>query len=83
MVNEGVVLKSLPLEIGGIMTGGDIDETNNTLKEMIDISYNVLLVNPKIDPFMTLAFMALPVIPKLKLTDVGLFDVEEFKFIQI
>ena len=83
LVNEGVVLKSLPLEIGGIMTGGDIDETNNTLKEMIDISYNVLLVNPKIDPFMTLAFMALPVIPKLKLTDVGLFDVEEFKFIQI
>lgn len=83
LVNEGVVLKSLPLEIGGIMTGGDIDETNNTLKEMIDISYNVLNVNPKIDPFMTLAFMALPVIPKLKLTDVGLFDVEEFKFIQI
>jgi adenine deaminase len=83
LVNDGIVLKSLPLEIAGIMTGGDIDETNNTLKEMISIAYNVLNVNPKIDPFMTLAFMALPVIPKLKLTDVGLFDVEEFKFIQI
>lgn len=83
VVSNDSILKSLPLEIGGIMTGGDIGKTNNTLKEMINISYNVLNVNPKIDPFMTLAFMALPVIPKLKLTDVGLFDVEEFKFIQI
>lgn len=83
IVSNGSVLKSLPLEIGGIMTSGEIEKTNNTLKEMINISYNVLKVNPKIDPFMTLAFMALPVIPKLKLTDIGLFDVEEFKFIPI
>ena len=32
---------------------------------------------------MTLAFMGLPVIPKLKLTDMGLFNVEEFKFVDI
>lgn len=83
IVSNGSVLKSLPLEIGGIMTSGDIKKTNNTLKDMILISHNELKVNPKIDPFMTLAFMALPVIPKLKLTDVGLFDVEEFKFIPI
>ena len=35
------------------------------------ISYEELKVNKNIDPFMTLAFMALPVIPKLKLTDMG------------
>ena len=83
IVSNGSVVKSLTLEIGGIMTSVEIEKTNNTLKDMMNISYNLLKVNPKIDPFMTLAFMALPVIPKLKLTDVGLFDVEEFKFIPI
>ena len=34
-----------------------------------------------VDPFMCLAFLSLPVIPELRLTDRGLFDVNEFKFI--
>lgn len=34
-----------------------------------------------VDPFITLSFMALPVVPQIRLTDLGLFDVEEFKFI--
>lgn len=83
IVSDGVVLKSLPLEIGGIMTSGEIGKTNNTLKEMMNISYDKLKVNSKIDPFMTLAFMALPVIPKLKITDLGLFDVEAFDFMEV
>ncbi len=83
IVSNGVVLKSLPLEIGGIMTSGEIGKTNDTLKEMMNISYNKLKVNSKIDPFMTLAFMALPVIPKLKITDLGLFDVEAFDFMEV
>lgn len=81
-VSNGEVLKSLPLEIGGIMTSRPIEDTNAILKEMMDISYNLLNVNRNIDPFMTLSFMALPVIPKLKLTDMGLFDVESFSFIK-
>lgn len=82
-VSKGEILKSLPLEIGGIMTSKPIQETNEILKEMINISYKVLKVNKNIDPFMTLSFMALPVIPKLKLTDMGLFDVESFGFIKV
>jgi len=39
-------------------------------------------VNENIEPIMTLCFMSLPVIPELKITDMGLFDVTEFKFIQ-
>ena len=35
------------------------------------------------DPFMTLAFLALPVIPHLKLTDRGLFDVDAFRFTDV
>ncbi len=38
---------------------------------------------PLDDPFMTLAFMALPVIPKLKITDFGLIDVEKFKVVSL
>ncbi len=83
MASEGEIINSLPLEIGGIMTSKEIEETNKSLKEMMNISYNKLNVNKDIDPFMTLSFMALPVIPKLKLTDLGLFDVEEFKFINV
>ncbi len=83
IVSNGKVLKSLALEVGGIMTTKPIEEINETLKEMIDIAYNELGVNGEIDPFMTLSFMGLPVIPKLKLTDMGLFNVEEFEFMSI
>ena len=83
IVSDGKILKSLTLEIGGIMTSKPIEETNEILKEMIKITHEELKVNPNIDPFMTLAFMALPVIPKIKLTDMGLFDVENFKFIEV
>ena len=34
-------------------------------------------------PFMSLSFLALPVIPKLKMTDLGLFDVEKFDFVAV
>lgn len=83
IVSNENVLKSLELEIGGIMTSKPIEETNKILKEMIHIAHERLKVNKDIDPFMTLSFMALPVIPKLKLTDMGLFDVEKFDFIQV
>lgn len=83
IVSQGRVLKSLSLEIGGLMTSKPIEEINLTLKEMMEISQEKLKVNTKIDPFMTLAFMALPVIPKIKLTDMGLFDVENFNFIEV
>lgn len=83
MVSKGKVLKSLELEIGGIMTSKPIEETNEILKSMMEISHEKLNVNKNIDPFMTLAFMGLPVIPKLKLTDMGLFDVEKFDFIEV
>lgn len=83
MVSNGKVLKSLELEIGGLMTSKPIEETNKILKEMIDLSYEILNVNKEIDPFMALSFMGLPVIPKLKLTDMGLFDVEKFDFIEV
>lgn len=43
----------------------------------------VLVSTKNIDPFMLLAFLALPVIPELKLTDIGLFDVVNFEFVDL
>ncbi|TJX13656.1 adenine deaminase [Tissierella creatinini] len=83
IASQGKILKSLSLEVGGILTTRPIEETGKILDEMLAISYNVLKINKDIDPFMTLSFMGLPVIPKLKVTDMGLFDVEKFEFTKV
>lgn len=82
VVSEGKILGCLPLEIGGIMSQDPLDKLIVELDKMIEIGKG-LGVNEGYDPFMTLSFMALPVIPVLKLTDMGLFDVEEFNFIDL
>ena len=83
MCSQGKILGTLPLPIAGLMSDKPLPEINEKLKEMNRTAYEVLKVNKDLDPFMTLAFLALPVIPELKLTDVGLFDVTEFKFTEI
>ena len=82
-VSKGKVLKSLPLEIGGLMSKKPLEEVDKILKEMLQIAYDKLNVNKEIEPFMTLSFIALPVIPEIKMTDLGLFDVMNFKFIDL
>lgn len=84
VVSKGEVLASLPLEIAGLMSSGTVEETSLKLEKVLDAIKNNLGVNCKsLDPILTLGFMSLPVIPNLKLTDEGLFDVSEFKFIDI
>ncbi len=83
MVKTGKVLLSHPLEIAGLMTDESAEEVCRTLDEMHEVCDRELHVNKDIDPFMTLCFMALPVIPELKLTDTGLFDVTAFKQVPI
>ncbi|NPA29978.1 MAG: adenine deaminase [Epsilonproteobacteria bacterium] len=68
----------LPLPIAGLMQSGDgfhIAESYRKLKAFA----KERLGTPLSDPFMTLSFMALPVIPELKMTDRGLFDVTRFQ----
>jgi adenine deaminase len=79
IVNEGRVLGSLPLPLAGLMAEQDIHTVHNQLTLLHNIACE-LGVNPCYDPFMTLAFMSLPVIPALKLTDKGLVDVNKFMF---
>lgn len=78
----GKVLESLKLEIAGLMTNQKIEEVNRKLKSMIETARG-LGIPEGVDPFMTLSFLALPVIPDVKITDKGLFDVRTFEFISI
>lgn len=83
IVKDGKVLITQRLEIAGLMTDRTGDEVYKELGEMHRVAYDELGVNREIDPFMTLSFMALPVIPSLKITDSGLFDVDSFCFTSI
>ena len=77
---DGKELGTHVLEIAGLMTDLPLEEVTECLDEMHEAAEKELHVASGIDPFMTLCFMALPVIPALKLTDCGLFDVEAFSF---
>jgi adenine deaminase len=77
------ILDSLSLPIAGLMSDKNIEFVSDKLDKMLNIAYDKLNVSKDIEPFMTLAFLALPVIPHIKLTDKGLFDVDNFEFINI
>ena len=82
VVNEGKILSSLKLEIAGLMTNRSYSEIDSELK---NLHHSIKIVAPNINfnPFLTLSFLSLPVIPSIKITDKGLFDVNKFKFINI
>ncbi len=77
---EEKVLAKMPMPIAGIMSDKDGKWVNEQLDKIHKAAYEQLKINPQIDPIMTLCFMSLPVIPKLKITDMGLFDVDKFSF---
>jgi len=81
--SQGKILKTLALPIAGLISEESMDKVNESLEEMLHIAYDQLGVNRRIDPFMTLSFLALPVIPEVKLTDMGLFDVTKFDFMEL
>lgn len=75
LADRGKVLKRVVLNIAGLMSELPLDEVNKELEDAKTIAFG-MGVNPGIDPFMTLSFLSLPVIPKLKLTTRGVFDVD-------
>ena len=70
----GQPVAEVPLAIAGIMSDEPLVTVNEKLETAKDAAHK-LGVNPGIDPFMTLSFMALPVIPSLRITTRGVFDV--------
>lgn len=82
IVNKGKVLGTLALPLAGLMSEEDIYTVHSKLTDLHDLARG-LGVNSNYDPFMTLAFMSLPVIPSLKLTDKGLVDVNKFAVVSV
>jgi adenine deaminase len=76
-VSSGKTRESLQLNIGGIMTTRSVDEIAHDY-DKLNMLVNSLGSEMKA-PFMTLSFMALLVIPDLKIGDQGLFDVKKFE----
>lgn len=81
-VCDGESVKILPLPVGGIMAVGDGFYIADTYKGL-DIMTKEVLGSNLTSPFMTLSFMALLVIPSLKLSDRGLFDGSLFTFVPL
>lgn len=81
VVSRGVVLARLPLPIAGLMTAAPVNDVIEIQQALLDALYS-LGAKRDSDPLIALSFMALPVIPAVKLTDEGLFDAVNFKFIK-
>jgi adenine deaminase len=69
------------LPVAGLMSNRNVEEVSQDSRILNEIVEDM---GCKLyEPFMTLSFMALLVIPKLKISDKGLFDVENFKFVNV
>ena len=77
VVRGGEPLAGLPLPVAGLMSEGTLPEVVEGLEVVRKAARR--LGSKLDDPFMAMSFLALPVIPELKLTDKGLVDVNEFK----
>lgn len=67
------------MKIAGIMSEDDMETVNEQLENAKEFAYSIG-VSKNIDPFMTLSFLSLPVIPKVKITTEGVFDVEKWQY---
>ena len=81
VVNNGEILSKLPLPIAGLMSDKDFSYVLEKCEELNKAAHSIGCTLD--DPFMTMAFMSLPVIPELKITDKGIFDTNKFDFTDI
>ena len=81
VVAGGQVRAACPLPIAGLMSDRPIEEVRDQVEALTEAAHALGCTLP--DPFMTLSFLALPVIPSLKLTDKGLVDVNKFDLVPL
>ncbi len=77
----GEIVAALPLPIAGLMSPEPLAQVAARHQAVTRAAHDLGVVLP--DPFMALSFLALPVIPALKLTDRGLVDVDRFDFVSL
>ena len=80
-VSDAKLLAGLALPIAGLMSLETVQRVCDQLDSLIEIAHDMGTTLK--DPFMTLSFLALPVIPELKLTDIGLVDVNKFEVVPL
>ena len=80
VLDGGRVLGEVQLQIAGIMSEEPLLDVNRELEDAKEQAFT-LGVSRGVDPFMTLSFMALPVIPTLRMTTRGVFDVNQQKYV--
>lgn len=81
VVKEGRALARLPLPVAGLISPWPLERVVKRHEEVVKGAWEVGCTLS--DPFMVLSFLALPVIPELKLTDLGLVDVKEFRRVSL
>jgi adenine deaminase len=81
VVADGVVQAACPLPIAGLMSDQPLERVRDQVQGLTESARSLGCTLP--DPLMTMSFLALPVIPALKLTDKGLVDVEKFDFVPL
>ncbi len=81
VADKGIIIAKLPLPIAGLMSDAPMHQVRQELDRLLDAAHG--LGSPLSDPFMALGFLALPVIPSLKITDKGLVDVKRFAIVPL
>ena len=81
VVSRGIVLARLPLPIAGLMSDAPIEDVLERQQALLSAAASIGCGGQS-DPLVTLSFLALPVIPDIRLTDEGLFDVTTMSFIK-
>lgn len=81
VVSRGIVLARLPLPIAGLMTDAPVEDVLARQQALLEAAKS-LGADERTDPLIALSFLALPVIPAVRLTDEGLFDVTKMEFIR-
>lgn len=76
----GKIAAELPMPAFGLMATGGAEEVSRRIEEMERVAH-AMGVNPGVDAFTTLSFVALPVIPRVRLLDTGLYDTEAGAFL--
>jgi adenine deaminase len=79
VADEGVITAELALPLAGLMSLNSFETVSHDLEHLREAAKALGCVLP--EPFLQVAFLALPVIPHLKMTDRGLFDVDAFDFV--
>ena len=81
VVSQGKILSQLPLPIAGLMSDLPLSKIIERQEELLT-AFRTIGEYADGDPFVPLSFIALPVIPHVRITDMGVFNVSKMEFIQ-